>query len=88
MDAGGGTGGTCLEKRNPQPANPTAMQSLLLSPHCKYEGESAFEVLACLAGKDPKIAQKDSCGSQKLLIFYFYVWGTRRVSVFMYVCGG
>lgn len=40
-------------KEKLQPANPTAMLSLLLPPHCKSEGV-AFEVLTGLVGKTQK----------------------------------
>lgn len=68
------------ERRKLQPANPTAM-ILLLPPASRCESEGvAFEVLVCLAGKAPKIAQKESCGRQNLFISIFRVcvWKTGR----------
>lgn len=79
MDAG--TRSLCSEggkKRKLQPANPTAM-ILLLPPPCS-EGV-AFEVLVCLAGKDPKIAQKDSCGRQNLFSSIFSTCGRQGVNM-------
>lgn len=79
----GGTKSLCSEggeRRKLQPANPTAM-ILLLPPASRCESEGvAFEVLVCLAGKAPKIAQKDSCGRQNLFISIFRVcvWKTGR----------
>lgn len=74
VDAVGGMRGLGSEKRKIQLANPTAM--LHAAPlSCKFEGV-AFEVLACLAGIDPKIAQKNVWGSQKLMIPIFGVGDT------------
>lgn len=65
----GGMRGSGSEKRKLQPANPAAM--LYAAPFsCKFEGV-AFEVLACLAGINPKIALKECLWKSETDYSYF-----------------